>query len=448
MPFLGHARAFVSTQDALLSHGREYFKNSRQPSFKDNTTLDYGLVIKDLMSSFGVSNEGICKVFEPSQDFIQKTQRYNPHGKTFFGLKSDFYHVALHPGPKFEATQQKFVTFLDDEMNFDKIPARVTLQATDRQKLVSLHRLCQQVFVSAGTHVFFGSQLLDLNPDVLEDFIKFDKNNWMVFYNWPQKAPASGPMQKVLATLCQYLDIPMARRPESAWVINMFEEAQNHLDVRKQDVAGMLMMLLWVINTNVYRVAFWMLTYIYRSEDLLSVIKDETAFSVMDDGSVNVQHLVKNFPRLDSIWFEVLRLTSAASAIRTILEPISIGGKTLRPGYKVISPFRQIHTDESVFGNVVDNFDPDRFLRDKTLANHPSYKPFGGGVTMCPGRFIARQEVYMFVTLILHRFDSQLADKNQAMPRFELGAPASGVFDPKDGDDVHVVITNNRLGKS
>lgn len=162
---------------------------------------------------------------------------------------------------------------------------------------------------------------------------------------------------------------------------------------------------------------------------------------------MNVLHLMKNSPRLDSIWFEVLRLTSAAFAIRTILEPMSIGGKTLRPGYKVMSPFRQIHTDESVFGNDIDKFDPDRFLRDKTLANHPSYKPFGGGVTICPGRFLARQEVYVFVTLILHRFDSQLADKKQAMPRFEFGVPASGVLDPKHGDDVHVVITNNRPGK-
>ena len=110
-PFLGHARAFLSNQDALLSYGREYFKNSRKPfaltlgreklyvltsyddivaAYKNNTTLDYGPVIDTLMGSFGVSKESIKKVFQPSKEFVERTRAYNPHGKTFFRLKSDF----------------------------------------------------------------------------------------------------------------------------------------------------------------------------------------------------------------------------------------------------------------------------------------------------------------------------------------------------------------------
>lgn len=36
----------------------------------------------------------------------------------------------------------------------------------------------------------------------------------------------------------------------------------------------------------------------------------------------------------------------------------------------------------------------------------------------------------------LHRFDSALTNKDQAMPRFELNTPTSGVISPKLGDDV------------
>ena len=122
------------------------------------------------------------------------------------------------------------------------------------------------------------------------------------------------------------------------------------------------------------------------------------------------------------------------------MEPALIGEKLLKPGNKVISPFRQIHFDTAVFGNNVDNFDPDRFLRKTDLANHPSFKPFGGGMTVCPNRFVARQEVYIFVALMLHRFESGLTNGDQPMPRFELHEPTTGVASPRVGDDVYVTL--------
>ncbi|MCJ1268396.1 hypothetical protein MMC22_008284 [Lobaria immixta] len=39
------------------------------------------------------------------------------------------------------------------------------------------------------------------------------------------------------------------------------------------------------------------------------------------------------------------------------------------------------------------------------LAKGKSYRPFGGGSTYCPGRFGAKQEVFMFVATVLARFD-------------------------------------------
>ncbi|KAL8729917.1 MAG: hypothetical protein Q9181_004832 [Wetmoreana brouardii] len=459
VPFLGHAKSFLSNQDALLSYGRRYFGNTREPfaltlgqeklyiltsytsivaAYKNNATLDYSPIIQELMRSFGVSEEGISKVFEPSEQFIQKSQAYNPHKKTFFKLKSDFYHTQLHPGPRFEATQESFVRLLDETMRFENIPASVTLQATSGMKSVSLYRLCQEVFVKVGTQVFFGKQLLNIDPDLVHDFIEFDDNNWMVFYNWPQKSVATKPMKRILAVIMTYLDLSKAQRPDSAWLIDRFEDAQAQLETPKEDVAVVLMMLLWVVNTNAYRVAFWMLAHIYHSESLLSTIKEETGRSMKDDGSVDVERLMKDSPKLDSLWLETLRLTDAASAARTVTEPTWIGDKLLKPGHKVMSPYRQIHFDEGIFGNAVDKFDPNRFLLDKTLARHPSYMPFGGGVTKCPGRFVARREVFVFATLVLHRFDSALTDSAEAMPRLELNTPTTGVISPKAGDDLYV----------
>lgn len=191
--------------------------------------------------------------------------------------------------------------------------------------------------------------------------------------------------------------------------------------------------------------AFWILAHVYRLEDLFSVIESETASSLAGNGSIDVPHLMENSPRLESVWLELLRLTSAASAIRTTTERTIIGGEILRAGHKVLSPFRQIHMDEAVFGDAPSTFDPNRFLRNKALATHPSYKPFGGGVTKCTARFTARQEVFVFVTLILHRFESRLFDEKQPLPELELGIPSSGIIDPKRKDEARVVLGRNMM---
>ncbi len=215
-------------------------------AFKNTTTLDYGLVIRDLMGSFGLSEEGITAIFQPTRMFLESTRQYNPHGKDFFRLKSDFYHAQLHPGPRFEATQRKLLERLEYALTYDHIPTNAILKVTDQVKHVSLYRLCQQVFVRAGTEVFFGKRFLDLSPSLLDDFINFDENNWMVFYNWPGKAKALDPMRNILGLLQIYVDIPKADRQDTSWLIQMFEEAQGHSDASKDDVAVMLMVLLWV----------------------------------------------------------------------------------------------------------------------------------------------------------------------------------------------------------
>ena len=188
-----------------------------------------------------------------------------------------------------------------------------------------------------------------------------------------------------------------------------------------------------------------MLAYIMHFADLKSTIEAETSPAFERGASADVSSLTANCPHLDSLWFEVLRLTNASSTIRSVLKPTRIGTKILKPGYKVMCPFRQLHFDEAVYGECFDEFDPDRFFRDAKLSRHASYKPFGGGATMCPGRFVARQEVYVFVTLFLHRFESHMGQSRSNFPRFELETPTTGIISPKGGDDVVVYLREKTL---
>jgi len=126
-------------------------------------------------------------------------------------------------------------------------------------------------------------------------------------------------------------------------------------------------------------------------------------------------------------------------SVRNVLEPLTVGGKYLRAGTKVLVPYRQLHFDDKVFGGNAAVFDPERFLASKDLSKNSSFRPFGGGTTYCPGRFIAKREVLTFVALVLERFDVGLAAREKGQkapfPQIEDGKPCLGIMGPRDGWD-------------
>lgn len=128
---------------------------------------------------------------------------------------------------------------------------------------------------------------------------------------------------------------------------------------------------------------------------------------------------------------------------------MTIGGKELQPGRKLFMPYKQLHMDPSVFGANVDSFDARRFMNEKSLERSTSWRPFGGAKTHCPGRFLARREVYMFLALAIFRFDVKLVPRpGENVPRFpraDTSIPAGGLLPPKIGDDVFMEVRRSKL---
>ena len=193
-----------------------------------------------------------------------------------------------------------------------------------------------------------------------------------------------------------------------------------------------------------------MLAYILFDPKLHAALRDETS-AAYRNGAVNVPYLMNNCPRLEAAYFEIMRIVNTALSARKIVAPTTLGDKVLNSGNTILIPFRQLHHNRHVFGNEPSNFEPERFLHDPDLKKNPSYKPFGGGVNYCPGRFLAKQEMLVFVALVLNRFDIQLAthspsgeklSRDQKFPKLDMSTPALGVNGPVRGSDVFVKLGN------
>ena len=132
---------------------------------------------------------------------------------------------------------------------------------------------------------------------------------------------------------------------------------------------------------------------------------------------------------------------------REVTEDTTINGWKFKKGSMVMIPLRTNHQDAKTYGERIDEFVPDRFLNDFTKTDSsnghaadgtsvgkmaPSIKtmkPFGGGVTLCPGRHFAGNETVAFIATALRRFDIQLVEgQKEAKPLTSY--PVAGTFPP------------------
>lgn len=151
--------------------------------------------------------------------------------------------------------------------------------------------------------------------------------------------------------------------------------------------------------------------------------------------------------RLDATYLETLWIVNGALSARKIVAPTPMDSKILRKNNTILIPFPQLHYNKAVFVNEPSYFDRQRFLNERNLRNSPSFKPFGGRVNYCPGCFLAKQEMLVFVAWILNHFwinvaTVDLQDENKCTPRLfpklDESTPALGVNAPVKGSDVYV----------
>lgn len=122
-----------------------------------------------------------------------------------------------------------------------------------------------------------------------------------------------------------------------------------------------------------------------------------------------VRYLVTSCPLLRAFYDETLRLHSPSSSNRVVVEETSVSGFTLKVGHNIICPSYVQHHQTEYFGEAPEKFDPERFIRPVLAKGMPAdskmVRAFGGGISLCPGRFFAGNEVLSYAASVLWRFD-------------------------------------------
>lgn len=205
--------------------------------YKDTKNLDFDAVITDLLREFGVSKDTLDKLFDPEL-FGGRNWMDHQHG---------IYRAQMHPGGRGDALAEAVLEQVDMAVQWDRIISPIALKSPDNlSRKVSLWKWCAHVLVEASMQSFFGPSFLQLSPDFVADYLKFDEDYWRLKAKSPKAAAET--KQNCVSALLRWLDLPELERSDACWMVSKVE--RDFVDMGIRDKAQLAALLF--INIEVY----------------------------------------------------------------------------------------------------------------------------------------------------------------------------------------------------
>lgn len=196
---------------------------------------------------------------------------------------------------------------------------------------------------------------------------------------------------------------------------------------------------------NTAPTAFWTLYHVLSNPTILERVRAEAeklvTTEVQDGAVVRTVDLTKarEIPLLLSIIRESLRYNCAGTASRIVLEDVLLEGRyLLKKDTLLIMPMQLYHANESIWGPTVGDFDAERFSSSERNFHPGAFRGFGGGVHLCPGRFMAKNEILAVLVMFVLRYDVRPLAGHWAPIKADQGNMSDAVAPPLEKAPVDV----------
>lgn len=327
---------------------------------------------------------------------------------------------------------------------------------------------CYNIVFRAGYLALFGNETVKASGN-LEKAKETDRNEsdelFHEFRKYDQLFPklaygVLGPSEKMEAERLKrmfwnMLSVQKVKSKEniSGWVMESQQvRSEQGMDEHMQD--RYMFLLLWASQGNTGPASFWLLLYLMKHPDAMRAVRNEVEEVLREMGQevrrggplINLtRDMLLKTPVLDSAVEESLRMTAAPVLTRAVLQDMSLKLEDgmqykIRRGDRVaLFPYTAVQMDPKVHPDPL-TYKYDRFLTPEGTKKTAFYKdgkklkyynmPWGAGVTMCPGRFFATNELKQFVFLMVTYFDFELKNTNERIPDIDTKRWGFGTMQP------------------
>ncbi|KAJ6256256.1 Cytochrome P450 monooxygenase calL [Drechslerella dactyloides] len=316
---------------------------------------------------------------------------------------------------------------------------------------ISLKRLIEHHFFWAATSVHFGSHLKDIAPDAAELFWEFEEGFLKLFQDTPRwmLPGAIRARDKLIGSMEKWLLQALEKVPEFAsdeiwnewWGGRILWQRVKTLTARGLSLRAKAVHqfgLLWGLNANTPPVISWMLIYILRNPLLLPKLQKEVESAIVLAPKLSIDwSALMRLPLFLSVYQESLRLSVSNMTARIVTDDTDVDGYIFKKGRMMLAPSRALHLSP-VFdhpSHPVNEFWGERFLVDEgeKLKMMNSWRPFAGGITYCPGRYVAAAEIYGAIGILILKFDMRLEEPYGSIQHSPGRAGTGAVRPDRDG---------------
>ncbi|XP_075069678.1 cytochrome P450 7B1 isoform X1 [Mixophyes fleayi] len=304
-------------------------------------------------------------------------------------------------------------------------------QATD-WKTEKMYQFCCSIMFEASFMTLYGRDPVADGRKVIsemrEKFTKFDAKFPYLVINIP--IALLGDTKNIREQLIDFfMPHKMDTRRGLSEVIQARKEILEEYDVLQDyDKAAHHFAFLWASVGNTIPATFWAMYYLVRHPEALAAVRDEIDHLLQSTGQKKgadydihiTREQLDNLVLLGSAIKESLRLCSASMNIRVVQEDFLLEleddqAVSLRKGDFVAIYPPALHKDPEIYEDP-EEYKYDRFVEDgkeKTTFYKKGKKlkdflmPFGSGISKCPGRFFAVNEVKQFLAVLLMYVDME-----------------------------------------
>jgi hypothetical protein len=416
---------------------------------------------KVLENAFSMKKPEVKKYYglvEPTGDKINRDPRFaTDHPQFDYILRGD----------RVKELSEIFMKKLDEELAKDE-------RLSDGKELeIGLAAWLRDHIFVASTYAFLGERLLEVYPELIQDYWGFDKAFLPLFFGLSKfMIPKQYESRdKVMSGMIRWHEVAWEEckgKPldpdDASWEPiygSRFNRARQRFYMYKglttHSKAATDMGMLFAFHSNAIPACSWMLLHILNlngDNTLLPRVLAELETARGEEG-VNGPVLL-SLPLFQSILQEILRLYVDLIVSRDIhtdlVLPIGDGKRQLqfRKGDLVMAPSWLGQHDEEIWEDPPCNvFYAERFLNRNPDTGKDVFSlggtagklfPFGGGKTICPGRVFAKQEILRAVATVLLNYDispinflNSQGNYTDEFPKLATGFPGLGVV-PLDGD--------------
>ncbi|XP_004676678.1 PREDICTED: 5-beta-cholestane-3-alpha,7-alpha-diol 12-alpha-hydroxylase [Condylura cristata] len=301
-----------------------------------------------------------------------------------------------------------------------------------------LFHFCYKILFTAGYLSLFGytknkEQDLLLADSLFKQFRKFDVLFPRFVYSLlgPREWLEIGRLQRFFHKVLS-VDEGLKKDSTSTWIVHMLQYLKEQgVTTTMQDKFNFMM--LWASQGNTGPTSFWALMFLLKHPEAMRAVREE-ATQVLGEKRKPFDFdmsALRRLPVLDSVMEETLRLGASPTLLRVVhsdqMITMASGQEYLLRAGDIVAlfPYLSVHMDPDIHPEPT-TFKYDRFLNPNGTRKVDFYKagkkihhytmPWGSGVSICPGRFLALNEMKLFVLLMVTHFDLELVDPDTPVP--------------------------------